>query len=249
MSSCPPKVAWARRHDPTVGPYLRALRENAGFNLGDAAAIAGLPRSTLHNIERGGRFRASGPEMLDPLADAYGVERAVLYRRAGFMEVDLGQLLVGAEPGDAAEPGRPLGYQLGWDAAVAAVLVSARELSVTAPPDVLAMRAEAAPSSARSEVGLERQALEGLPTPYQCGRRDALVEFAGALEALAADACALAGRLQASAYPGAAMLAVGIYEREAAYRATALLARRAADDLPHVATEPSRACGGSDAKR
>jgi transcriptional regulator with XRE-family HTH domain len=233
MRERPPKLAWTRRHDPAFGPYLRTLRENGGYNLADAAEIAGLPRSTMNNIEKGARFRASGPEMLGPLADAYGVERAVLYRRAGFVEVDLHQVVVGDEPGAAAEPGRPLGYQLGWDAAVAAVLVSAREIAATSLPDALVARAGASASSSTLPVGLDGQPRNDLPTPYQCGRRDALVAFAGALEALAADASALAERLQASALPSAAALAVGNCEREAAYRAMAALALRAADALTH----------------
>jgi transcriptional regulator with XRE-family HTH domain len=228
-----PKLAWIRRHDPAVGPYLRTLRENAGYNLASAAEIAGLPRSTLNNIEKGARFRASGPEMLGRLADAYGVERAVLYRRAGFVEVDLRQVVVAAEPGAAAEPGRPLGYQLGWDAAVSAVLVSAREIAAAFPPDVVAVRAGAPALSPTLPVCLDGQPRNDLRTPYQCGRRDALEAFAGALEALAADACALAERHRAGALPSAAVLAVGNYEREAAYRAMAALALRAADDLSH----------------
>jgi transcriptional regulator with XRE-family HTH domain len=112
-----------RRHDPTFGPHLRELREAAGLSLRGAASVAGMSFAKLQKMEPGGRFRVASPALLNGLAYLYRVDRAELWRLAGFVKVDVSSVV---DAGDidggasAVELARARGYQLGWDAAVAA---------------------------------------------------------------------------------------------------------------------------------
>jgi hypothetical protein len=84
-ATLPSATVCVRRHDPNFGPHMRALREAAGPSLREAASVAGTSFAKLRKMETGGRFRVTSPAQLDGLADLYGVNRAELWRLAGFV--------------------------------------------------------------------------------------------------------------------------------------------------------------------
>jgi transcriptional regulator with XRE-family HTH domain len=124
-----------RRHDPSFGSHLRELREAAGLSLRDAASVAGMSFAKLQKMETGGRFRVTSPALLDGLADLYRVDRAELWRLAGFVKVDVSSVVDAGDPDGGASAGElahARGYQLGWDAAVAALLAAAKGIAQAA---------------------------------------------------------------------------------------------------------------------
>ena len=118
--------------------------------------------------------------MLDGLADLYGVDRAELWRLAGFVMIDVSNAVVGADndpKASAVDLAHARGYQLGWDAAVAAVLVAAKRIvpGNAGPQAVVLTASEKDPTEGDDERGSlqgrrrrSRPAAEG---PHQRGAR------------------------------------------------------------------------------
>lgn len=148
-----------RRHDPAIGPHLRTLRVAAGMSLREAASSAGISFAKLQKMETGGRFRVTSPSMLDGLAELYGVDRAELWRLAGFVMIDVSKAVDAADndpKASAVDLARARGYQLGWDAAVAAGLVAAKRLGQATVPGKVNLKAVAEAMQAQASSGMGR---------------------------------------------------------------------------------------------
>ena len=148
-----------RRHDPAFGPHLRALRVAAGMSLREVASIAGISFAKLQKMETGGRFRVTSPAMLDGLADLYGVDRAELWRLAGFVMINVSSAVDAADndpKASAVDLAHARGYQLGWDAAVAAVLSSAKRIAQATAPGSVKLKVVAEGIRAHPSSGTDR---------------------------------------------------------------------------------------------
>jgi transcriptional regulator with XRE-family HTH domain len=77
------EATFFREHKASFGPYLRALREQRGLSLRDAAAQLGLSFAKLQKMETGGRFRLPSLEFLLAIADFYDRPHAELLNEAG----------------------------------------------------------------------------------------------------------------------------------------------------------------------
>ena len=79
--------AMQQRETETFGQVLKSWRTQTGRSLRDVGAASGMSATNLSRIERG----LIGPPpnfVLDKLAAAIGVERAVLYNAAGRLPPD-----------------------------------------------------------------------------------------------------------------------------------------------------------------
>ena len=77
------EAAFFREHKASFGPYLRALREQRGLSLRDAAAQLGLSFAKLQKMETGGRFRLPNVAFLVAIADFYDRPAAEVLNEAG----------------------------------------------------------------------------------------------------------------------------------------------------------------------
>ena len=134
-----PAPAFVRRHNPAFGPYLRALRVDAGLSLRDASARLGISFAKLQKMETGGRFRIRSLDLLDNVADLFNVGRHEVRQRAGFVEIDEIKVGEGTSANDAIVRAHARGVVHGWEAALAALMEASRPLPCQADVHRLVM--------------------------------------------------------------------------------------------------------------
>lgn len=78
-----PQTPEKRKAGPSLGTYLRSLRDSRGLTLREVEDKSGISNAFLSQIESG-KVKQPSPSMLYKLAELYHVPYEILMERAGF---------------------------------------------------------------------------------------------------------------------------------------------------------------------